>query len=116
MNLEQIAQAALNRDSLRLRELVQELLDTYPNLGEVPEPTFAQESKVILAGLLELLAERRKQLPPWWTQKVGGMLEPFFMLESTYTMPRLRDYCQRESPLPLRKRGLYAPPNFLEFA
>ena len=116
MNLEQIAQAALNRDSLRLRELVLELLDIYPNLGEIPEPILAQESKVVIAGLLELLAERRKQLPPLWTHKVGGMVEPFFMLEFTHSMPRLRDYCERESPLPLRKRGLYAPPNFLEFA
>ena len=38
------------------------------------------------------------------------------LLESATTLKRLRILCETESPLPLRRRGLYAPPNFLEFA
>ena len=38
MNLEQIAQTALNRDSLKLREQVLALLATYPKLAVIPEP------------------------------------------------------------------------------
>jgi hypothetical protein len=37
-------------------------------------------------------------------------------LKSAQTMRRLRETCIAESPLPLRRRGLYAPADFLTFA
>jgi hypothetical protein len=41
--------------------------------------------------------------------------EPIFLLEAAARMKRLRALCETQSPEPLRKRGFYAPPNFLEF-
>jgi hypothetical protein len=68
------------------------------------------------ASLAELLAFRQKQTPPAWTKEVGALQEPFYLLQSAEKMKRLRLLCETQSPEPMRKRHLYAPPNFLEFA
>jgi hypothetical protein len=115
--LNKIARAALNRQSLLLRELVLELLHTYPNLNVVPEEIFDTPSHQITAtAILELLAERREQKTPIWAQTTNVLPAPFYLLESALTMPRLKKLCETQSPMPLRKRGLLAPPQFLEFA
>ena len=67
------------------------------------------------AALLELFASRMKQEAPSWTAEVGPLSEPIFLLKAAETMKRLRQLCEAEAPEPLRKRGLYAPPNYLEF-
>ena len=111
-----IAQAALKRDSLRLRELVLELLRSHPDLSLItPLENASAQEQAVLAGILELLAHRRGMVAPSWTVGVSN-LEPFFLLVSAEVMPRLRALCESESPEPLRRRHFYAPPNFLEFA
>ena len=114
--LERLAQAALDRDSLRLREIALEFLSVFPNLQAVPAPTFTDPRlHAIAASLVELFASRRGQNPPEWTRHVSSA-EPFFLVSAAERMPRLRALCEAESPEPLRKRKLFAPPNFLEFA
>jgi hypothetical protein len=78
VTLEVLAEAALRRDSLQLRSLVQDFVRDHPVIGPVPEPVF--------------------------------------LLESATRMKRLRILCETEAPEPLRKRGLFAPPDFLTFA
>jgi hypothetical protein len=51
-----------------------------------------------------------------WVKNVSPLTEPVFLLKSAATMKRLRFLCETESPEALRKRGFYAPPNYLEFA
>ena len=111
-----IAQAALKRESLRLRELVLELLRVHSDLSLiVPLENASAQERAVLAEILELLALRRGLVAPSWTVKASN-LEPFFLLAAAEVMPRLRELCESESSEPLRKRHLYAPPNFLEFA
>ena len=113
-----IAQAALKRESLRLRlrELVLELLRFHLDLSLIaPLENASAQERAVLAGILELLALRHGMVAPSWTVKAIN-LEPFFLLASAEVMPRLRALCESESPEPLRKRHLYAPANFLEFA
>jgi len=117
VTIEQLAEAALQRDSLRLRSLTQDLLHEMPRLSDVPRPASA-EPRVLstAAALVELLAARQKQNPPAWAREVGPLPEPFFLLEAAERMTRLRALCETQAPDPLRKRRLYAPPNFLAFA
>ena len=68
------------------------------------------------ASLLELFAGRLGQQAPAWTKPIGPLPEPIFLLKAAATMKHLRELCEREAPEPLRKRGFYAPPNYLEFA
>jgi hypothetical protein len=117
VTLEQLAQAALNRESLLLRNLTQDLLRETPNLSECPKPQ-TTDSRVLAAAasLVELLALRLRQIPPKWTKEVGALPEPVYLLKAAETMKGLRALCEADAPDPLRKRGFYAPPNFLEFA
>jgi len=115
--LEQLAQAALNRDGLQLRSLTQDWLGENTLMSETPRPS-TDDARILTtaAALIEMFAQRRQQEPPAWVEEVGPLPEPLFLLESAESMKRLRELCETQSPEPLRKRRLYAPPNFLEFA
>ncbi len=115
--LEKIARAALERDHFTLRSLVQDWVRSGAQIQEFPQPSFSDSRLLVIsAAIVELLAERQKKSPPAWTKEVGSLSEPFFMLESASKMKRLRALCETQSPEPMRKRLLYAPPHFLEFA
>jgi len=117
VQIDQIAEAALQRDSLHLRSLVQDLLRSQTPLADIPPPQTEDESALaISAALLELLALRTNQSPPSWTSAVGPVKEPFYLLKSAAHMKRLQQLCRQESPEPLRKRSFYAPPDYLAFA
>ena len=115
--IDKLATAALEHDSLQTRALAQDLLRTYHELRDVPPPE-SRDPRVqtVAAALVELLAQRQSQEPPAWSAGFGPLDEPFHLLEAATRMPRLRAQCETESPLPLRKRNLYAPANFLTFA
>ena len=117
VTLEALAQTALDRDGLRLRSLAQDFLLENPRLSGYARPaTDNQRILAIAASLIELFAQRLNQPAPIWTRDIGPIDEPFYLLESAKTLKRLRALCENESPLPLRRRHFYAPPNFLEFA
>ena len=114
--IEQIAEAALKRDSLQARSLTQEFFREKAKLVDIPKPRVADEQVIIMsAALLELFASRMKQEAPSWTAEVGPLSEPIFLLKAAETMKRLRQLCETEAPEPLKKRRLFAPPNYLEF-
>jgi hypothetical protein len=115
--IEKLAQAALERDHLKLRSLVQDFVRAKTDYSKLPRPTTTNARLLVIsAALTELLAQRNNQTPPAWTKEIGALKEPFFLLESAMTMKRLRTLCETQSPEPMRKRLLYAPPHFLEFA
>ncbi|HEX4793389.1 MAG TPA: hypothetical protein VH370_06335 [Humisphaera sp.] len=114
---EQLAEAALSGDALLLRSLAQDWLSENGSIAQCARPR--SEDRTILAiaaGIVELLAQRRGQMPPIWAISIGGIEEPLFLVRSAQSMPRLRYLCETQSPIPLRKRNLLAPPTFLEFA
>jgi hypothetical protein len=114
--IEEIAVVALERDGLQLRSLVQDFLRHTPRLSDVPPPDTDDISVMAMsAALLELLALRTNQPPPLWTAAVGAVARPRYLLKSADRMKRLQALCLRESPEPLRKRGFYAPPDYLTF-
>jgi hypothetical protein len=116
VTLEALAKTALQRDSLRLRSLTLDFMREYPELASIPRPiTGDQQVLAMAAALLELLAQRAGQTAPAWTREVGAVPKPMFLLEAATRMKRLRALCESEAPEPLRKRGLYAPPDFLTF-
>lgn len=115
--LEQIALAALRRDSLFLRNLVQDWVCQGASVSQLSRPVSTDiKTLVVSAALTELLAFQHGQLPPTWTQEIGALPEPFFLVEAAGNMKRLRILCEAQSPEPMRKRRLYAPPHFLQFA
>jgi hypothetical protein len=115
--LEQLARAAFQREGLSVRSLTQDLLRETRSFQDIPRPT-SEDARLlsIAAGLIELLAQRQNQSPPAWVQDIGPMPEPFYLLETALYMKRLRELCETQAPEPLKKRKLYAPPNYLAFA
>lgn len=117
VTLNDVVDAALSRDGLLLSGATQEFLRATPRLPDVPQPTALSERQlVVAAAIMELLAYRTGQSAPTWTAAVGGLAEPFFLVAEAETMKRLRVMCEQESPEPLRKRKLFAPPQYLSWA
>ncbi|MFM9960535.1 MAG: hypothetical protein ACKV2Q_04845 [Planctomycetaceae bacterium] len=113
----EIVKAAVCRDNLWLRGAVQEFIRLRPCLVDVGKPDTDNEFElVVAAGIMELLAIRISQVAPSWTAEVGGLSEPFFLVTAAERMPYTRHLCEQESPEPLRKRNLLAPPQFLTWA
>lgn len=112
----QLADAALSRDALQLRELAQSLLREHSNLSVIDAPITDSRRLITAAALIELFASRRNQPPPRWAREAGALDEPFYLIAAADTMHRLRELCDRESPEALCRHGFYAPPDFLDFA
>ena len=115
--LEEMAHAALARDALKLRSLVQDFQRSNQPLSSLERPvTDHHDTLVVAAALVELMASRRGVTAPAWTTGVGAMETPFHLLIAADRMPRLRAWCETQSPGPLLRRKLFAPPDFLEEA
>lgn len=116
VKIEELAIAVLAYDTLRARDMIPAFFDPMLSLALVPKPkTENRELLVTSAALLELISLRRGQTPPEWTEEIGSLAQTRYLLKAAESMRRLRSLCENESPEPLRKRGLLAPPNFLEF-
>ena len=91
VQIETLAQAALEGESLRLRSLVQDLFQESPRLVNIAKPNIDDPRLLATAAaLLELIANRMQQPAPVWTQAVGPAPEPIYLLKSAATMKRLR--------------------------
>lgn len=117
VRIEQLAEAALAGEAMELRALAQDWLRENPRISDCRMPDAVDgDTLATAAGLVELLALRAGQQPPHWTARIGRVRHPIFLVKAAQTMRRLREACENESPLPLRRRGLYAPADFLSFA
>jgi hypothetical protein len=117
IRIEEIAAEALAHHSLQVRSLLQEFLREGVVLADIPQPqTQNEEILALSAALLELFGVRSNQRAPAWTAHIGAVQQPIFLVEAASRMPRLRTLCEQEAPEPLRKRRIYAPPNYLELA
>lgn len=115
--LDRLAQAAIHGEGLAVRSLAQDLLREFPRLERAPPPE-TQDPLLLAAAaaLVELLAARLGQPPPPWSAGAPIAPQPIFLLRAAERMKHLRALCVAQAPEPLRRRGFYAPPNFLEFA
>lgn len=117
VQIERLAEAVLNGEGVEARSLVQDFFRANPKLTDIPQPKVDDNRLLaISASLLELFAQRMGQTAPAWTKSIDPLSEPMYLLKSAATIKHLRELCEKESPEPLRKRGFYAPPNYLEFA
>jgi hypothetical protein len=117
ITLSDLAEALLARNDFRLRLLTQAWLREDPQFCSVDAPD-VHDPRILTASaaLVELLAERAGQEPPAWTTSVGPLPELFFVLPWAEHPGFTRDLCLAESPEPLKRRNIFAPPNFLEMA
>jgi hypothetical protein len=79
-------------------------------------PNADTTSAAVAAGVVEMMAERAGVAPPAWTGTIPGVATPLFLVRAAATMTRLRRLCEEEGPWPLRRRLIFAPPEFLTLA
>jgi hypothetical protein len=117
VRIDDLAEAALTGEAMALRSLAQDWLAQTKSIAACAPPGSTDPAaRAVAAGLVELFAERRGEPPPDWTRGIAAVPQPIYLLRAARTMRRLRQLCEDESPLPLRRRNLLAPPTFLEFA
>lgn len=117
MDVLDLVNALLSYDALSARQWVADAERSGFTWSNVPPPLgLDPTASALAAGVTELLASRTGQIPPAWTAKVPPAPHRVFLIRAAETMPRLRDLCEREGPEPLRRRGLFAPPEFLTHA
>src|SRR5207237_3287974 len=106
VNIEQIAAAALAGDALGARGLTQDWIKSNPDIANCAAPTNPDISiRALSAALIELFAERLGQKAPVWSEQIGALPTPLFLVQAAARMRRLHELCQRESPPPLRRRN-----------
>jgi hypothetical protein len=113
--LEQIADQILARNPLEVRSLVQDYLLRGAPLGLEHAPTSVDPRIcAIAAAIAELFAARTTQQAPTWAREIGKLSAPVYLVEAAIKSPKMRARIERESPEPLRKRNVFAPPGYLE--
>jgi hypothetical protein len=117
MELRDLVQALLRGDALEARQWVADAARAGLAWSQIPRPEgLSAEGQAVAAGVVELMASRAGQRPPSWTSSVPASPTLVFLVRASERMPRLRRLCEEEGPLPLRERGILAPPEFLTFA
>jgi hypothetical protein len=117
MDLRDLVVAVLGYDALTARQWVADFARSKARWSDVARPEgMSPEQLAVAAGVAELLAERAAERPPSWTGNVAASPRAIFLVRAADTMPRLRSACEREGPEPLRRRLLFAPPDFLRVA
>jgi hypothetical protein len=112
-----IAEAILSRNDFDARALTMEWLRYDEPLVEAPRPdTDDPRVLAVAAAVVEMLAQRAGEEPPAWTSEVAGLAEPFFVIERAERPGFTRTLCLTEAPEPLKRRNIFAPPNYLTFA
>lgn len=117
MDLLDLVNALLSYDALTARQWLADAQRSGFTWSKVPAPSgLDPTASALAAGVAELLASRAGQPPPAWTAKIPAAPKGVFLVRAAETMPRLRVLCEQEGPEPLRRRRLFAPPEFLTLA
>lgn len=114
-SLEQIAAQILAKNPLEVRSLVQDYVRRGAPLWSerAPDPD-DPKIRAIAAAIAELIASRPAQQAPAWVDQIGRLPTPVYLVEAVAQSPKMRARVERESPEPLRKRNVFAPPGYLE--
>ena len=117
MDIRELVRALLAFDAIGARQWVADAARSGARWERVAQPEGLDATELALAaGIVELFASRSAQRAPPWTMDVPAVPGAIFLVRAAESMPRFRRLCQTEGPEPLRKRGLYAPPDFLMIA
>ena len=117
MEVRDLVDAVLSGDLLSARQWVADAQLEGVTWESVPYPSeLTGREMTVAAGLIELFAERAGKRPPQWTNSVGAERIPLVLDPGLEDMPRSFARAKAVGPEPLRKRNLFALPDFLHVA
>lgn len=113
--LGEVARAAMNGEHLVVRQWAADCLRERLTWAALKRPTdLAGDELAIAAGLVEIVAQLAGQSAPPWVAPVPCASRPIYFVPSE--MRRSRETSEREGPEPLRRRQIFAMPNYLQLA
>jgi hypothetical protein len=113
--IEVIIKSILSGRPLDARQWVADAKRSGVRFDRMPKPQLSDSVELALAaGITELLASREHQAAPSWTSEIGT-LAPFY-IGKLAQMPRSAEDARCNGPEPLRRRNVFASPNFLSIA
>ena len=113
MAIEVLIKSILNGRPLDARQWVADAQRAGVRFDRMPRPQLRDSVELALAaGVTELLASRVHQAAPSWTSEIGQLPEPFYVGKLA-KMPRSAEEARCNGPEPLRRRNVFASPNFL---
>jgi hypothetical protein len=114
MNIGDLVDALLAGDLLGARQWVKDARRAGLDFSSIAPPTGLDAVRLAAAaGLVELLASRAGQPAPPWTERVGAAPREIWLDLGLLMIPALRARSRDEAPEPLRRRHVYALPDFL---
>jgi hypothetical protein len=117
MDPRELLRVVLDGDALAARQWVRDAESAEFQWSQVPPFESGDRTELaVYAGLLELLAERHGARPPSWTSQVGPAPRPVLLVKAAEKSNRMRVRLEKESPEPLRRRSVLAPPDYLKTA
>jgi hypothetical protein len=117
MQLIDLVRALLSYDALAARQWVADATREGLEWHVMGKPAGLDATGLaVAAGVVEMLAARSGQRAPEWTAAVPAAPAPLYLVRAASSMPRLRRSCEEEGPEPLRRRLVFAPPEFLTAA
>lgn len=117
MDLRDLVDAILAGDLLTARQWVADARREPVKWESVGCPRdFTGREMTVAAGVVELLAARAREKPPVWTRAVGAEREAVVLDPGLEQMPRSLAQAKAFGPESLRKRNLFALPDFLDVA
>jgi hypothetical protein len=117
VELSSLVMNILEGNMLAARQWVADAARTQVRWSMIPRPITLDETQMaVAASLVEMLAERSNQPAPAWTQGVPSARASVFLVKEAAELPRLRKLCEEQGPEQLRRRRIFAPPDFLTAA
>jgi hypothetical protein len=115
MELPDLVRAILSGDLLAARQWVADARRARIRWDRFARPSGLDDRELtVAAAMVELLAARAGAPPPAWAITVGGQDKPLFLDPGIEQMPRTLARARTDAPEPLRKRNLFASPDFLD--
>ena len=113
--LAEAARAALRGDHLVVRQWAADCVEQRLSWSAIERPAdLLGDELPVAAALVELMPARGGQAAPHWTSEVPEASASIYFVPMA--LRRSREVSETLGPEPLRRRRIFAMPNYLEFA
>lgn len=114
MKLRELVEALDGDDIMAARQWVKDAMREPIVFAALERPEGVDAAQLAAsAGLAELLASRAGQAPPEWTKNVPPAPHQIWLDRALLNVPALRERCLNDAPPALKRRNVYALPDFL---
>lgn len=114
MDIRDLVEALQADDLLSARQWVKDAYRMGLSFPDLPRPQgLDAERLAAAASLVELLSGRAGKLPPAWTAEVPPAPGEVWLDRALEGIPFLKERCLTDAPPALKRRNVYALPDFL---